>query len=346
MCQKRHRACMCSVLSITTTSDAPTHPPYYIAHIHRCRPHVTQQRFSRIMAPATLSAFHPSPKRKREQPPPIPLLNTALRPATTLSRSSPGPPDSPRNAVADQLGGMSLTSVGPIPMSPLTPVDDGLRKKPKLEAKRPDSGILLDSHSAKVVSETDDTDEESERETIVVGGALPDSSIAQDPPKAQQPRTTSKVVAFAQQPTALALATSSVATQVAETTSRRTKSKDRSGQPSPRNKSPSPPLSSLTWQDSEITGHLVDPTTDPDDDGTGLNGIGFRPTPAIAQLRAQRRRQQVLDWKAREAREARAKRSERRRRGVGGIPSREATVEREVTPLDLNANRRMVKFAV
>jgi hypothetical protein len=88
--------------------------------------------------------------------------------------------------------------------------------------------------------------------------------------------------------------------------------------PRQRKKSPSPPMMlDSFWQDSEITGHLIGPAQDPDDDGTGINGIGFRPTPALAYARAQRRRQQVQEWKAREAKEARAKRSERRRRGVG-----------------------------
>ena len=48
------------------------------------------------------------------------------------------------------------------------------------------------------------------------------------------------------------------------------------------------------------------------DDLTGVNGIGFRPTPAMAYARAQRRKQQIADCKSREAREARQRRSERR----------------------------------
>lgn len=84
--------------------------------------------------------------------------------------------------------------------------------------------------------------------------------------------------------------------------------KDRSSAP----RSP-PPTDSLTWQDSEITGH--DPT-DPLDDGYGINGIGFRPTPAVAYARTQKRTQQIQDWRSREAREARQRRSERRR-GIG-----------------------------
>ncbi|CAD6455717.1 46dbb565-3d69-48cd-bf48-4d3fdd6f2649 [Sclerotinia trifoliorum] len=71
-----------------------------------------------------------------------------------------------------------------------------------------------------------------------------------------------------------------------------------------------PDRASLTWHDDEITGHKPD---DPDDDGEGINGIGFRPTPAIAYARAERRKQQMAGYRSREAREARARRSERRR---------------------------------
>ena len=73
-----------------------------------------------------------------------------------------------------------------------------------------------------------------------------------------------------------------------------------------------PPLSpTLWWHDEEITGHNPN---DPTDDGYGINGIGFLPTPAIANARAERRKKQVAEWKNREAREARQKRGDRRRR--------------------------------
>jgi hypothetical protein len=65
----------------------------------------------------------------------------------------------------------------------------------------------------------------------------------------------------------------------------------------------------LTWSDSEITGHIP---TDPDDDGYGINGIGFKPTAAIAWSRSQKRQKQVAEWKSREAKEARERRRERR----------------------------------
>ena len=77
----------------------------------------------------------------------------------------------------------------------------------------------------------------------------------------------------------------------------------------------SPPLdchlgNPLFWHDSEITGHNP---TDPDDDGYGINSIGFKPTVAVAWARSQRRKQQLADYKNREAREARQRRSDRRR---------------------------------
>ena len=87
-----------------------------------------------------------------------------------------------------------------------------------------------------------------------------------------------------------------------------------SGTPSPTlspAKSPRSTSPTLWWTDNEITGH--DPK-DPMDDGYGINGVGFLPTPAIAHARVERRRRQVAEWKNREAREARQKRSEMRRR--------------------------------
>ncbi|KAL9600986.1 MAG: hypothetical protein Q9219_002808 [cf. Caloplaca sp. 3 TL-2023] len=81
--------------------------------------------------------------------------------------------------------------------------------------------------------------------------------------------------------------------------------------PSPTSRSRSPPPLSLWWADTEITGH--DPK-DPADDGYGINGVGFLPTPAMASARAERRKRQVAEWKSREAKEARQRRSEARRR--------------------------------
>jgi hypothetical protein len=83
----------------------------------------------------------------------------------------------------------------------------------------------------------------------------------------------------------------------------------------PRSKSPplEGELSEEFWHDSEITGHMYDPEN-PDDDGYGINGIGFKPTATIAWSRSQQRKQQLDEYKNREAREARQQRSERRKR--------------------------------
>ncbi|OBT93276.1 hypothetical protein VE01_08407 [Pseudogymnoascus verrucosus] len=84
--------------------------------------------------------------------------------------------------------------------------------------------------------------------------------------------------------------------------------------------SPSQEPPSLHWEESEITGHNP---SDPDDDGEGINGVGFKPTAAIARARSERRRKQLADYKSREdkeARDARAKRAAlRRRKGSEGV---------------------------
>lgn len=289
---------------------------------------------------------HPSPKRKRDQAP-LPLLSTPLRNATTPPRGSPAPspgPDSPRNAVADQLRGMTLTSLAAIPLSPLSPADDVAHKKPKLDEKRPDSGITL--REGFVVTKTLSWGNGKELDTITLGPMSRADREIPETPQAPQPRILPDIASFAQPTTFTSFSGSPAPQQLGMSPSQHRTQHRSSSQPRPRNTSPSPPLSALTWQDSEITGHLVDPSIDPEDDGTGLNGIGFKPTPAIAYARSQKRRQQLNEWKARETREARAKRSERRRRGIGSTASREVTVEREMPAKELEITRRTVKFAI
>ncbi|KAF2664958.1 hypothetical protein BT63DRAFT_482857 [Microthyrium microscopicum] len=99
--------------------------------------------------------------------------------------------------------------------------------------------------------------------------------------------------------------------------SRRSPSKSPSNPPTPESQVTADnwfDISALTWQDSEITGHLM---LDPEDDGYGINGIGFRPTPAMALARSRRRKEQVTAWRTREAREERERRAEKRRQGRG-----------------------------
>jgi hypothetical protein len=98
-----------------------------------------------------------------------------------------------------------------------------------------------------------------------------------------------------------------------------------------------PVRAALTWREDEIT--IYDPD-DSDDDGTGINGIGFKPTPAIAYARSLRRRQQMAEYKRREEREARAKRSMLRRRGDSPSPG----VMDAVAKATAKSDRRRVRF--
>jgi hypothetical protein len=232
-----------------------------------------------------------------------------------------------------------------IPMPPLTPTDDVIRKKPKLDAMRVDSRTVLDrpnTHHGPAVWMNG-----HRLDAMTLLPTKESSRVIPETPQAAQPRLLPDIASFAQPTTFISSFTTGTVQKHNATSHKSCSSIPSSSKPRPRTKSLSPPPSALTWQDSEITGHLADPSTDPDDDGTGLNGIGFKPTPALAYARSQKRRQQLNEWKARETREARAKRSERRRRrGVRETPSKEATVEREVMPVQQVESKRSVKFAV
>ncbi|RYO75541.1 hypothetical protein DL766_010280 [Monosporascus sp. MC13-8B] len=76
-----------------------------------------------------------------------------------------------------------------------------------------------------------------------------------------------------------------------------------------------PVRAALTWHEDEIT--VYDPE-DKDDDRRGMDGIGFRPTPAVAYQREQMRRRQLAEYRRREENEARARRNQRRREQLGG----------------------------
>lgn len=99
-----------------------------------------------------------------------------------------------------------------------------------------------------------------------------------------------------------------------------------------------PDVSGLTWQDSEITGHEIHRSLG--DDGEGINGVGFRPTPAIAQARRQKRKHQLSEWRAREAREARQRRFEKRQQGGG----KGCSVDLNVGGDGDEGQRRVVRF--
>lgn len=111
---------------------------------------------------------------------------------------------------------------------------------------------------------------------------------------------------------------------------------ERSLSPLPQREDLDPDEAALTWQEDEITGYEIDSALG--DDGEGINGIGFRPTAAVAYARKQKRKQQVNEWKTREAREARQKRFERRRGAAAEAASRDLEGEAGET-------KRLVRFA-
>lgn len=91
----------------------------------------------------------------------------------------------------------------------------------------------------------------------------------------------------------------------------------------------------MTWQEDEITGHDIDYTAD--DDGEGINGIGFIPTPAMVTKRSEGRRRQILEWRARESKEARQRRYDKRKSS-----HRDSAISLEEGG---SFKRRMVRFA-
>lgn len=120
--------------------------------------------------------------------------------------------------------------------------------------------------------------------------------------------------------------------------------------PSPEASTTSPPdfRASLTWQEEEIT--IYDPE-DSDDDGTGINGIGFKPTAAVAYARGMKRKQQLAEYRKREEREARARRNMRRRgtptpvpEGIVGKNKVDRDKDREGSRRKMVTKERRVRF--
>jgi len=94
-----------------------------------------------------------------------------------------------------------------------------------------------------------------------------------------------------------------------------------------------PVRAALTWHEDEIT---IYDSADSDDDGEGVNGIGFKPTPAIAHARSLKRRQQLAEYRKREDSEARARRMQRRRAPAHVTPG--------LIELKSSVERRRVRF--
>ncbi|KAK5173167.1 uncharacterized protein LTR77_003289 [Saxophila tyrrhenica] len=268
----------------------------------------------------------PSPKRKRSNSTTALQIDTQHEPKLNGQKltNEDAAPNSPRTKVANKLSGLDLRASRPV--LPWEVVDgdgdgEGVARKRLKRTKEARKGFgggdggLMSTPPARQATSSSEADRDGNEAAAVVA-ETPDCRARPSSP----PLPSSLPPQQADEdsdPSSGDFTTSCPSTTIF---------------PPP----PSPPTSSeLTWHDDEITGHLLD-RTNSDDDGEGINGIGFRPTPAMAFVRQQRRRQQVSEWKAREAREARQRRSERRR-GVKGS-------EGEVVGGEVK--ERVVRFAV
>lgn len=266
------------------------------------------------LATPTATPKH-SPKRKRGISDPAVVLPFAPRldttradsPSSTETESHSAGANSPRTVVATQLSDLQIQ-----PIPPPNFGGGGVTSAPaaKIRKRRAEEQSLGEEHYESEGLVDSDLDSTSECNGSILGRQRPHVRLRSPvPPKSidgvtqDQPRDVT-----------------SADTEKAAPRARKVRSPPpRSHSPLPQSEDDTP--SALTWHENEITGHLVDPRTDPEDDGYGINGIGFRPTPALAYARAQKRRQQVADWRAREAREARQKRTEKRRLGNSLSPN-------------------------
>lgn len=112
----------------------------------------------------------------------------------------------------------------------------------------------------------------------------------------------------------------------AQTRSKRTTKKPKKKQPEepPPEEDGTPPReivdplrASLTWQEDEIT--VYDPE-DSDDDGEGMDGVGFQSPPGAARATARKKMKQLAEYRRMVEREAREGR--RRKRGKVGEEER------------------------
>lgn len=237
-----------------------------------------------------------SPKRKRDSPY---SAGVAFDPTTQPSLLDPAVPDSPRRKVTRQFQDLRL---GKDELSSLGRENDGQHHDSR-QVSADVKGVLGHLKA--------DTPLGQGTEGVVVEQSRIESS------RADAERTGLDDV--------LTTSTCSITEEARPSAKGTVPAKAHKKMPSPRRKQKlrtrrKPPseteqvdnLQLLTWQDHEITGHEV---TDPDDDGEGMNGIGFIPTPAIVHARTEKRKQQIQMYKNREANEARRLRSERRRAG-------------------------------
>ncbi|PLN83346.1 hypothetical protein BDW42DRAFT_165245 [Aspergillus taichungensis] len=275
-----------------------------------------------------------SPRHKRESSeasdcpspavssPSTPLSATPSLPETERLREEGGDlgNHSPRAAVASRLGDLAirgdrLFSTTPhIPHSPLSLSQEHLAAAVRSahtgvfwpgSRDMPEPGVPIDNGTSPGGPMTDDQSQSQAQPQIQESLLLPPPPPPPPPPSPPRKSSPSVTPSPKKKPTS----------------SPRKKRNQKRNPPSTshqRNRRSPPPSTSsaaedpLTWRDSEITGH---DQTDPTDDGYGINGVGFKPTAAMAWMRSQKRRKQVAEWKNREARDERERRIDRRNGG-------------------------------
>lgn len=240
-----------------------------------------------------------SPQRKRRTSADLELTDDPT--------SSPRASDSPRTAVARRFGALDLHD-------------------------------LHDSHSANT-SDDSQTPRKRRQKDIISPERM---RLPRSPPVSPAGPATVQGLGLSLGPAAPLTPSSSPAKRVvvASPSPQRETSPGRRGKGRRRLRSPSPRIAGdngeggyLTWQPGEITGYTIDSTVPDDSDGLGINGLGFVPSPAEAERRRDRRRKQVLEWRAREARDERRRRVERRSGG-------------KVRDVDQGEASRRVRFGV
>lgn len=247
-----------------------------------------------------------TPKRKRGDNPLVPPIQFSFSPSQTPEDGS----NSPRSKVAHRFRGLDITSGGGVEAdhggSNSESETRGKRQRPDEEMK--DAATPTpeerpgDATQAAVAADADGKavpQLEIGEEAQSGGLHLPEGGIQRAYPSINR---------------------------LSESKSR-IKKKKRSGTPPPRRRNKAsgsknsdedeemeivePVRAALTWREDEIT--IYDPE-DPEDDGEGINGVGFKPTHALNQARIMKRKQQMAEYRKREEGEARAKRSQRRRK--------------------------------
>ncbi|CAM1504049.1 Fc.00g016400.m01.CDS01 [Cosmosporella sp. VM-42] len=247
-----------------------------------------------------------TPKRKRGE-------ETTLSPIKFSFELSVPPPSSddgnssPRSNVAHKFRGLALEGGGGA-ASDDSDIAESMRKR-----QRPDE-VMRDVDGSEPVRS--DIVEHKEDRPVIVAVPLPEPEVALGEAKISLTQAAPQL-----DPAGLQRSYPSIN----RLTDSKSRVKKRSGSPPLRLKRAprrdhddddeemeifDPVRAALTWHEDEIT--IYDPE-DEDDDGTGLNGIGFKPTTALAASRAMKRRQQMAEYRKREESDARAKRSQRRR---------------------------------